>query len=59
MPAALRSLARTASAELAGRSIRVNTVAPGPIVTPIFGRAGIPKEAFDASRAPFFCFAKL
>jgi NAD(P)-dependent dehydrogenase (short-subunit alcohol dehydrogenase family) len=45
--AALRSLARTAAAELAGRGIRVNTVAPGPIVTPIFGRTGMPKEAFD------------
>ncbi len=45
--AALRSLARTAAAELAQRGIRVNTVAPGPIVTPIFGRAGIPKEAAE------------
>jgi NAD(P)-dependent dehydrogenase (short-subunit alcohol dehydrogenase family) len=45
--AALRSLARTAAAELAGRGIRVNTVAPGPIVTPIFGRTGLPKEAVD------------
>ncbi len=45
--AALRSLARTTAAELVGRGIRVNTVAPGPIVTPIFGRTGLPKEAID------------
>jgi NAD(P)-dependent dehydrogenase (short-subunit alcohol dehydrogenase family) len=45
--AALRSLARTAAAELVGRGIRVNTVAPGPIVTPIFGKTGLPQEALD------------
>jgi NAD(P)-dependent dehydrogenase (short-subunit alcohol dehydrogenase family) len=45
--AALRSLARTAAAELADRGIRVNTVAPGPIITPIFERTGLPKEAVD------------
>src|ERR1700688_1262855 len=45
--AAMRSLARTAGAELVRRGIRVNTVAPGPIVTPIFGRTGLPKEALD------------
>jgi NAD(P)-dependent dehydrogenase (short-subunit alcohol dehydrogenase family) len=45
--AALRSLARTTAAELVGRGIRVNTVAPGPIVTPIFGRSGLPKQAVD------------
>jgi NAD(P)-dependent dehydrogenase (short-subunit alcohol dehydrogenase family) len=45
--AALRSLARTAAAELVGRGIRVNTVAPGPIETPIFGRTGLPQEAID------------
>ena len=46
--AALRSLARTAAAELVERRIRVNAVAPGPIVTPIFGRTGLPQEAVDA-----------
>jgi NAD(P)-dependent dehydrogenase (short-subunit alcohol dehydrogenase family) len=45
--AALRSLARTAAAELVERGIRVNTVAPGPIVTPIFGRTGLPQEMVD------------
>jgi NAD(P)-dependent dehydrogenase (short-subunit alcohol dehydrogenase family) len=25
----------------------VNAVAPGPIVTPIFGRTGLPQEAID------------
>jgi NAD(P)-dependent dehydrogenase (short-subunit alcohol dehydrogenase family) len=45
--AALRSIARTAAAELVGRGIRVNAVAPGPIVTPIFGKTGLPKAAID------------
>jgi NAD(P)-dependent dehydrogenase (short-subunit alcohol dehydrogenase family) len=45
--AALRSLARGASAELVGRGIRVNVVSPGPISTPIYGKLGLPKEALD------------
>ena len=45
--AALRALARTAAAEFAERKIRVNTVAPGPIVTPIFGRTGLPAQVID------------
>jgi NAD(P)-dependent dehydrogenase (short-subunit alcohol dehydrogenase family) len=45
--AALRSLARTAAAELVERNIRVNAVAPGPIVTPIFGRTGLPQQAIE------------
>src|ERR1051325_10426597 len=43
--AALLSLARTLSADLVGRGIRVNAVSPGPVETPIFGKMGLPPEA--------------
>jgi len=43
--AALRSLARTLSADLVDRGIRVNAISPGPIETPIYGRLGLPEEA--------------
>jgi NAD(P)-dependent dehydrogenase (short-subunit alcohol dehydrogenase family) len=45
--AAMRSFARSMAAELVGRGIRVNTVAPGPIATPIFEKTGLPQEAID------------
>ncbi len=45
--AAVRSFARTLTAELVDRGIRVNVVSPGPIVTPIFGRTGLSKEQVD------------
>ena len=45
--AAMRSFARTLASELVGRNIRVNAVAPGPIVTPIIGRTGLPQAAID------------
>ena len=43
--AAVRSLARTLSAELAPRGVRVNAVSPGLIETPIYGKLGLPPEA--------------
>jgi NAD(P)-dependent dehydrogenase (short-subunit alcohol dehydrogenase family) len=46
--AAVRSLARSLSAELAPQGVRVNVVSPGPVETPIFGKMGLPKEAVDA-----------
>jgi len=42
--AALSSLARTLSNELAPRGIRVNEVSPGPIETPIYDKMGLPAE---------------
>ncbi len=42
--AALRSLARTFSAELLHRRIRVNALSPGNIETPIFEKLGLPVE---------------
>lgn len=42
--AAVRSLARSFSAELLPRGIRVNTLSPGPIATPIFGRMNLSEE---------------
>ncbi len=48
--AALRSFGRTLAAELAPR-IRVNTVSPGPIETPIFGKLGLSSETIQAFAA--------
>ncbi|AMR28215.1 short-chain dehydrogenase [Hymenobacter psoromatis] len=46
--AAVVSLARTLSADLLERRIRVNAISPGPIDTPIFGKIGLPPEAIDS-----------
>lgn len=46
--AAVRSLARSFSAELAARGVRVNVLCPGPVETPIFGRMGLTPDAMEA-----------
>ncbi len=51
--AALRSLARTLSADLLPRKIRVNVVSPGPIETPIFTKLGIPANKIDGAKEGF------
>jgi NAD(P)-dependent dehydrogenase (short-subunit alcohol dehydrogenase family) len=45
--AALNSLAKVASTELAPRKIRVNSVSPGPIETPIASKLGLDKATLE------------
>ena len=49
--AAIRSLVRTAAAELVKSGIRVNTLSPGPVDTPIIeGQVGSPEAAAEFRR---------
>ena len=45
--AAVRSFARSWTAELKSRKIRVNAISPGPIETPIFGKMGLTQAQVD------------
>lgn len=47
--AALRSLVRVASSELAEKGIRVNAVSPGAIGTPMWGKIGLPEDVLKAA----------
>jgi len=51
--AALNSFAKTLSRDLLPRKIRVNTVNPGPVDTPIMGKVGLPAEATEGMKDKF------
>ena len=56
---AVRSFARTLSAELAPRNIRVNVVSPGPIETPIYGKMGMTEEQLQGMAESFAAMVPL
>ena len=51
--AAVESLTRSWALELAPAGVRVNAIAPGPVETPVFEKAGIPEAAIPTVKAAF------
>ena len=51
--AAIRSFSRTWAAELKGRGIRVNTLSPGPVDTPIMDSQASTQQEVDALKAMY------
>jgi NAD(P)-dependent dehydrogenase (short-subunit alcohol dehydrogenase family) len=49
--AAIETFARNWALELKDRRIRVNVLSPGPVVTPILTKLGIPEEALPEFEA--------
>jgi len=49
--AAVISLAKTLSAELLPRGVRVNVLSPGPVSTPIYGKLGLDVATLEATAA--------
>lgn len=45
--AALLSFARVLATELSPKGIRVNSISPGPISTPLYSKLGFPQEALE------------
>jgi NAD(P)-dependent dehydrogenase (short-subunit alcohol dehydrogenase family) len=56
--AAIVSLGKSLAVELAPRGIRVNTISPGPIQTPIFGKSAIP-AGFEEQMASQSLFKRM
>ena len=51
--AGVRALARSMSAELLGRGIRVNVLSPGTIDTPVFDKMGLPESEVTKFKGEF------
>ncbi len=51
--AALNSYTKTAATELAPRKIRVNSINPGPVNTPIYGKTGMSEEQLNGMAETF------
>ncbi len=49
--AAVRNFGRTFARELTPRNVRVNTISPGPIETPIFAKTGWTQEQIDGFKS--------
>ena len=44
---ALRAYSRVLTSEVKSRGIRVNSIAPGPIATPLYGKMGLPQDVVE------------
>lgn len=56
---ALRAFSRVLTSEVKSRGIRVNTIAPGPIDTPIYGKMGLPEEVLEETGKGFAAMVPL
>jgi NAD(P)-dependent dehydrogenase (short-subunit alcohol dehydrogenase family) len=50
---ALRAYSRVLTNEVKHRGIRVNTISPGPIATPIYGKMGLPQDVVEGMGQSF------
>ena len=50
---ALRAYQRVLTSEVKSRKIRVNSIAPGPIATPIYDKMGLPQETIEEMGSGF------
>ncbi|TGV03999.1 SDR family NAD(P)-dependent oxidoreductase [Flavivirga rizhaonensis] len=56
---ALRAYSKVLTSEVKSRGIRVNTIAPGPIDTPIYGKLGLPEEVLEENEKNFAAMVPL